>query len=83
MGTTQDFIDPVQTLEVSQWLIKLLVAFILLAVTTYIATTLSYGWTNYSDEDGREPPVIPYWLPGLGSTIPFLRDTKGFIANTL
>ncbi|KAL9072102.1 MAG: hypothetical protein Q9157_005228 [Trypethelium eluteriae] len=56
---------------------------ILLAATTYIVTILLHVWTKYSGKDGQEPPVIPYWLPGLGSLIPFVRDTKGFIASTV
>ncbi|KAF1829176.1 cytochrome P450 [Decorospora gaudefroyi] len=80
----QDLVDAVQTLELNQWRIKLPVAFVLVAATTYLATIFSYARTKYcSNEDGQEPPVIPYWLPGLGSTIPFVRDTKAFIANTL
>lgn len=83
MRMVQGLVDSVQTLEPNQWRIKLPAAFILIAFTTYISNIFSYFRTKYSDEDGREPPVIPYWLPGLGNTIPFVRDTKGFIAKTL
>jgi hypothetical protein len=83
MRMIQSLLDPVQTLDLNQWRIKLPGAFVLLALTTYLATIFSYFRTRRSNEDGREPPVIPYWLPIMGSTIPFVRDTKGFISNTL
>jgi hypothetical protein len=83
MATLRDFVNLVQTLDITSWRIKLPVAFALLAAMTYIATIVSYTRTRYSNKDGREPPVIAYWLPVVGSTIPFVRDTKGFIANTL
>jgi hypothetical protein len=83
MGMLQEIIDLVRTKVLNQWMTSLPVALVLFTATTYIITILSYLWTKYNTQDGQEPPIIPYYFPVLGSTIPFVRDTKGFIHKTL
>ncbi|KAF2973131.1 hypothetical protein GQX73_g397 [Xylaria multiplex] len=79
----QEIIDLVYTQGANGWRTSLPLAMLLLAVTTYTVTILSYLRTKYIHGESQEPPIIPYWLPGLGSTIPFVRDTKGFIDNAV
>ncbi|RDH16376.1 hypothetical protein M747DRAFT_119218 [Aspergillus niger ATCC 13496] len=32
---------------------------------------------------GREPPLIPYWIPGAGHTFSFLRNIEKTIDNAM
>jgi hypothetical protein len=51
---------------------------VLLCFSTYLKTTLSsFIATKY----GSDPPTVPYWIPFLGSAIPFVKDTAGFLSR--
>lgn len=83
MGLIQDLFDVVGRQEVKLWYLVPPTLFAILGAATYLSTLASHLWTRYNSKDGQEPPVIPYWIPIVGSTIPFVRDTKGFIAKTM
>lgn len=46
---------------------------------TYLSTTLQSRTALISSKDGTNPPLLPYWIPFLGHSIPFLWDTGAFI----
>ena len=58
------------------------IAALLLALTcfsTYAITTATSALALRSKKNGKDPPVVPYFLPLLGNSISLIRDTPGFI----
>ncbi|KAI0195402.1 cytochrome P450 [Xylaria flabelliformis] len=54
------------------WAATLLVLACLLPPITYVITSISASHQSRSEEEGREPPINPYWFPFLGNLFGFL-----------
>lgn len=43
--------------------------------STYLATTMQSALAmRSSKKQGKRPPIVPYWVPFLGSVVPYLWD---------
>lgn len=68
----------------SPWSVQLLVASVLLIatlLTTTYLTSLYRSWPKTAGQ-GQEPPVAPYWLPGLQHLVAFLLDPARTFQST-
>ena len=57
--------------------LPLLGAYALVGPVVILAATYAYTWLQSfpaTPHTGREPPLVPYWLPYLGHIFAFLRD---------
>lgn len=41
---------------------------------TYTVTLLKSSIAIRSKRNGREPPMVPYWIPFMGNLLPFISD---------
>lgn len=61
------------------WQLTVPILALFIAIATYTITSVAYFFAARSTKDGRPPPTIPYWMPVLGSTIPFVADIEKFV----
>ena len=64
----------------SNWTTTIALTLLLIFLSTYVSTAVSSALTVRSTKDGKEPPVVPYFLPFIGNTIAFARDPASFVA---
>lgn len=55
---------------------------ILTFLLTYTVTLLKSKVALRSSKYGREPPIVPYWIPFLGNLLPFVRDPFSYCDET-
>lgn len=58
-------------------------AIVLIFLLTYTITLLKSRATLQSSKCGREPPMVPYWIPFLGILLPFIRDPFSYCEETM
>ena len=63
------------------WGLVIGLAIVLTFLLTYTYTHLKSSMGLKSKKDGREPPIVPYWIPFLGNLIPFIRDPFTYCAD--
>ena len=66
---------------VENWQVSLLALGLFIGASTYTITSIAYALAARSTKDGRDPPTVPYWLPIMGSTIPFVSDIEKFVKD--
>jgi len=59
------------------WIGSITTALVLLL--TYLLTSIRYLWLISWNGKRQYPPTLPYWIPFLGHTLPFVFNTGGFI----
>jgi hypothetical protein len=55
---------------------------VLTFLLTYTITLLKSSMGLRSKKHGREPPMVPYWIPFLGNLLPFVWDPFTYCAET-
>lgn len=58
-------------------------AIVLIFLLTYTITLLKSSAALRSSKFGREPPMVPYWIPFLGNLLPFIRDPFSYCEETM
>lgn len=53
----------------------------LLLISNYLITSWRSSQAARSKCSKREPPIVPYWVPFLGSLVPIVRDSAGFVSQ--
>jgi len=48
---------------------------------TYILSSIRFMRMRRAKHGSRHPPLIPYWIPFVGHTIPFVFNTPGFMTS--
>ena len=65
----------------SGWPMAIALTLLSIFTSTYVVTTVKSLFTLKSTTDGKEPPVVPYFLPYIGNTISFARDPASFVTS--
>ena len=63
------------------WTTIVAVVLVLIFLSTYVITTVISAFALRSKKDGRDPPVVPYFIPFLGNSLSVAWDMPGFIAT--
>ena len=77
VSSASDFLT-VSPALLASWEVSTALAIALLFIVTYMATSLKSVIAIRGKKDGREPPIVPYWIPILGNLIPLVWNTAGF-----
>ena len=64
------------------WGVMLGALLLLTSLLTYITTFLRSSIAIKRQKVGREPPIMPYWIPFIGNLIPYVWDPSGFCTKT-
>jgi hypothetical protein len=63
------------------WKLMAVVTLASILLSTYLTTTIQSTMAMWSSrKQGKKPPIVPYWIPFLGSVIPYLWDGPGLAA---
>ncbi|KAI8623282.1 cytochrome P450 [Xylariaceae sp. FL1651] len=68
-------------LEIAQqhWRLILIASTLVMPLFTFFITSIISWITTYKAQEGREPPLNPYWLPFLGDWLLFLLARKSLV----
>lgn len=64
------------------WGMMLLASLLLAFILTYVTTFLRSSIAIRGQKVGRQPPIMPYWIPFLGNLLPYVWDPSGFCTKT-
>ena len=62
----------------ANWQAVAITLLLLVPFLNYAVVALSSELTVRSSADGKAPPTIPYWIPGLGHFMSVATDALGF-----
>lgn len=53
----------------------------ILLTSNYLITSWRSSQAIRSKSKKREPPIVPYWIPFVGSLVPVVKDSAGFVSQ--
>lgn len=54
----------------------------LICTLTYVASSAKAALSTRTTGTGaKRPPLVPYWVPGVGNLVSWMRDTHGYVTR--